>query len=48
MAAGGGGGERGCAGRGEMGEVGRQGERVGPTDRGGGEVPSIEGMEGSF
>jgi hypothetical protein len=30
------------------GEVGRQGERVGPTDRGGGEVPSIEGMERKF
>jgi hypothetical protein len=28
--------------------VWRQGERVGPTDRGGGEVPSIEGVERGF
>jgi hypothetical protein len=27
---------------------GRRGERVGPTDRGAGEVPSIEGMERGF
>jgi hypothetical protein len=35
-----------AVGRGERGAVGRQeGDRVGPTDGGGGEVPSIEGME---
>jgi hypothetical protein len=35
-----------AVGRGERGAVGRQeGDRVGPMDRGGGEVPSTEGME---
>jgi hypothetical protein len=35
-------------GGGRVGEVRRQVEKVGPTDRGGGEVPSIEGIERGF